>query len=72
MLLGGEDLHINALEMKAVILALNAFVDRLAGESVILVIDNATVVAYLREQRDTIVKALCSLAQEIVMWLEIQ
>ena len=39
-------LHINILEMKAVQLALNAILDQLVGESVVLMSGNATVMAY--------------------------
>ena len=39
---GEKEFHINVFEMMAVILALNAFLDRLTGESVVLMSDNAT------------------------------
>ena len=40
--------HINVFEMKAVLLALAAFLPQLLGQSVVLMSDNALVVAYLR------------------------
>ena len=40
-----SSLHINVLEMKAVVLALAAFLPQLSGQSVVLMSDNATVVA---------------------------
>ena len=43
------DLHINVLEMKAVQLALNTFLDSLAGKSVVVMSDN-NMVAYRKEQ----------------------
>ena len=39
-------LHINILEMKAIVLALAAFLPQLSGQSVVLMSDYATVVAY--------------------------
>ena len=45
-----SSLHINVLEMKAVVLVLAAFLPQLSSQSVILMSDNATVVAYLRNQ----------------------
>ena len=41
-------MHINVLEMKAVSLALAAFLPHLLGQSVVLMSDNASVVTYLR------------------------
>ena len=43
-------LHINLLEMKAVLMALHAFQDRLIGQSVGLMSDNTTVVAYVNKR----------------------
>ena len=40
-------------------------------ESVILMSDSATIVAYLKKQRGIVSKALCNLAQEIVLWTEV-
>ena len=40
----------NVLELKAIVLALNAFLDTIAAEAVVFIIDNATLVAYLRKQ----------------------
>ena len=43
-------LHINFLERHEVVLALAVFLPQLAGQAVVLLSDNATVVAYLRNQ----------------------
>ena len=51
-------MHISVLEMKAVLLVLTAFLDRLTGESVVLMSDNATAVAHLRKQGGTVSKVL--------------
>ena len=40
-----QNLHINVLEIKAVILAFNTFLDQVSGQSVVLMSDNAIVVA---------------------------
>ena len=56
------------LEMKAVTLALAAFLPQLSGQSVILMSDNASVVAYLLHQGSTVSRAMCLMASEITMW----
>ena len=61
----------NMLQLKAMILALNAFLDRITGKSLVLVSDNASVVACLKKHGGTISKVLCDLAQEVVPWPEI-
>ena len=58
------------LEMKAVQLVLNAFPDRLTEESVVLRSYNSTIMVYLKKQGGTVSKAMCDLAQEIMMWSE--
>ena len=45
-----KSLHINILEMKVVVLVLNAFLATIVGKSIILKSDNATVITYLKEQ----------------------
>ena len=50
----GRDLHIDVLEMKVVHLASSTFLSLLAWESVILMSDNATVVAYLKKQGEMV------------------
>ena len=45
-----KKLHSNILEMKVVHLALEAFLDTVAGELLILMSDNTTVVAYLEKK----------------------
>ena len=66
-----KGLHINILERKAVVLALNAFLDTLAEELGVLMSNNITVVAHLKKQDGTASKALCDLAQEIILWTEV-
>ena len=64
-----SSLHISLLEMKAVVLALAPFLPQLLGQSVILMSDNATVVAYLRNQGSgTISRVLCRIAAVVVLW----
>ncbi|XP_071161103.1 uncharacterized protein [Mytilus edulis] len=50
--------HINVLEMKAVLLALNHFQLSLKNQSVILATDNTTVVAYLKNRRNSLTFSL--------------
>ena len=40
-------------------------------ESVILMSDNATVVAYVNKQEGTVSPVICDLAQEILTWAEL-
>ena len=49
-------LHINVLELKAVLLALKGFQEHLQGQRVLLCSDNSTVVSYLNKEGGT----LCS------------
>ena len=56
----GEKLdHINLLEQKAVWLALQAFQDRVAHQTVALMCDNPTVVAYVNKQGGMVLHSLC-------------
>ena len=64
------NLHINLLEMKAVLLALHAFQDRLIGHSVGLMSDTTTVVAYVNKQGGTVSSSLYLLARQVLMWTE--
>ena len=59
------------LEVKATQLALNTFLSRIRGESVVLMSDNVLVVAYLTKQGSTVLRAMCSLTQEVVVWSEL-
>ena len=62
--------HINALEMRAMEPALTSFLPQLVGQSVILMIDNASVVAYLSHQGGTVSRQLCQMASAITVWAE--
>ena len=63
-------LHINLLELKAVWLALQAFQHRVAGQTVALLCDNATVVAYVNKQGGTVSHSLCMLTKQLLLWAE--
>ena len=65
-----SSLHISVLEMKAVSLALAAFLLQLLGQSIVLMRDNAMVVAYLRHQNCTVSHVLCRMATEVVLRTE--
>ena len=62
--------HINLLELKAVFLALQAFQHRVSGQTVALMCDNATVVAYINKQGGTVSRSLCLLTKELLSWTE--
>ena len=59
--------HINLLEMRAVLLALQHFKTLLVSKAVVLATDNTTVVAYLQNQGGTRCLALFLLCKEILL-----
>ena len=63
-------LHINLLEMRAVLLALQAFQDRLMGHRVVLMSDNTTVVSYINKQGGTVSSSLYLLVRQVLTWAE--
>ena len=65
-----EQDHINLLELRAVYLALQAFQHRVAHQSVAVMCDNATVVAYVNKQGGTVSRSLCLLTKELLLWAE--
>ena len=62
--------HTSLLEMRAVKLALAAFLPQLSGQSVFLISDNASVVAYLWHHGGTVSWRLCLMVPEITQWTE--
>ena len=56
--------------MKAVVLALVAFLPQLSGQGVVLMSDITTVVAHLRNQGGMVSRVLCCMASDIVLWTE--
>ena len=65
-----QGLHINLLEMRAVLLALQAFQDRLMGHRVVLMSDNTTVVSYINKQGGTVSSSLYLLVRQVLTWAE--
>ena len=63
-------LHINLLEMKALLLGLQAFQDDVSGRHVTAMCDNSTVVAYVNKQGGTVSRALCLLTSRLLRWTE--
>ena len=63
-----KDLYIDVLEMKAIQLA---FLNRMFVEPVILMNDEATVVAYFQKQGATVSRVMCDMAREVVRWSEL-
>ena len=59
-------LHINILELKAVSLALRDFKDQCQNQTVLVVTDNSTVVAYINKQGGTHSAEMCSLLWKIM------
>ena len=65
-------LHINCLELKTVIRALQHWVPLLQGHQVMIATDNSTVVSYINKQGGTRSPSLLHLTVELLLWLEAQ
>lgn len=65
-LIGRTPPHINFLELKAVLLALQSFQPMLQGSTVTILSDNSTAVAYINKQGGMVSRSLCKLA--IHLW----
>ena len=61
-------LHINYLELKAVLLALKEFQDLCSNKIVLVATDNTTVVAYINKEGGMKSGPLCSLLWRILTW----
>ena len=61
-------LHINVLELKAVSLALRSFKDQCQNQTVLVAMDNSTVVAYINKQGGTHSAEMCALLWKIMTW----
>ena len=59
-------LHINVLELKAVLLALKGLQEHLQGQTVLICSDNSTVVAYLNKEGGTHSMEMCALIWRIL------
>ena len=65
-------LHINYLELKAVIFALQHWAPLLQGHQVMVATDNSTVVSYINKQGGTRSPTLLHLTVDLSLWLEAQ
>ena len=65
-------LHINCLELKAVVSALKHWAPMLQGHQVMIATDNSTVVSYINKQGGTPSPTLLRLTVELLLWLEAQ
>ena len=63
-------LHINLLELKAVLLALRQFQAWVTGKIVLIATDNTTVVAYINKEGGMRSGALCALLWRIMAWCD--
>ena len=63
-------LHINTLELKAVILALHHWVSIIPGHQVMIGTNNTSVVAYTNKQGGTHSHTLSSLVVDLILWLQ--
>ena len=65
-------LHINCLELKAVVCALQHWAPMLQGHQVMIATDNSTVVSYINKQGGTHSPTLLLLTVELLLWFEAQ
>ena len=63
-----KGLHINVLELKAAFLALRCFKDQCQDPTVLVAMDNSTVVAYINNQGVTHSVEMCALLWRIMTW----
>ena len=63
-----KGLHINVLELKAVFLALRHFKDQCQDQTVLVVMDNSTVVAYINKQGGTHSAEMCAFLWRFMTW----
>ena len=61
-------LHINVLELKVVSLALRNFIDQCQDQTVLVAMDNSTVVAFITKQVGTHSVEMCALLWKVVTW----
>jgi ribonuclease HI len=62
-------LHINCLELKAIINALKSWIPFIKGSQVMVATDNTSVVAYINKQGGTHSRSLLTFTQELLLWL---
>ena len=61
-------LHINMLELKAMLLALKEFQDQCRGQVVLIATDNTIVVSYINEEGGMRSGSLCALLWRLLSW----
>ena len=61
-------LHINGLQVKEVSLALKKFKDQCQSQTVLVVTDSSTVVAYINKQGGTHLAEMCALLWKMMTW----
>ena len=61
-------LHINNLELRAVVLALKHWERVVIGKTILVASDNSTVVAYINKQGGTVSRSLCMEAKKKLIW----
>ena len=61
-------LHINNLELRAVVLALKHWERVVIGKTILVGSDNSTMVAYINKQGGTVSRSLCMETKEMLIW----
>ena len=67
-----SQLHINFLELKAVLLALKRFQHMVQGKVVLIATDNTTVVAYINKEGGMRSGSLCALLWRLLCWCNLR
>ena len=65
-------LHVNFLELKAVVLALKRFQHLVQGKFVLVATDNTTVVAYINKEGSMRSGSLCALLWQLLCWCNLR
>ena len=65
-----QSLHINVLELKAVLLCLRQFEQTVKGKAVLVLSDNVTAVHYINKQGGTHSRSLNHVATDLLMWCQ--
>ena len=68
----GSHLHVNFLELKAVLLALKRFQHLVQGKVVLVATDNTTVVAYINKEGGMRSGSLCTLLWRLLCWCNLR
>jgi ribonuclease HI len=64
-----SSLHINCLELKAIIHALHTWIHYIKEQQIMIATDNTSVVSYINKQGGTHSRTLLTLTHELLLWV---